>query len=229
MPKPLPEQRIKGFIFDMDGTIVDSMPVHLCAWTSFLSSQGITLTPEMFEAKNRGTIREIITAFFGTGISAARRDALGAEKEALFRSMYRGKVKPVSGFPEFLRRAHAAGMKLGLASMANRANVDLVLDALGLRPFFHAIVNGDDVARGKPHPEVFNRALSQLSLLPQEALVFEDAASGIQAASAAGIKAIGLTTTHSGRELMEWGAEKAIADFDEIDPSGPFFRRNPSG
>ncbi len=225
----MPQHRIKGLIFDMDGTIVDSMPVHLQAWMQFLSAKGINLTPEEFETKNRGTITEIITAIFGTHLTPDRRDALGEEKEALFRSMYRGRVEPVSGFPDFLRQAHAAGLKIALASMANRKNIDMVLDELGLGPCFHAIVSGDDVMRGKPDPEVFQQALRQLDLHPHEAVVFEDARSGIDAAAVAGIRVIGLATMHRVHELTGWGAEKVISTYRELDLRDPLFGASISG
>ena len=107
-------------------------------------------------------------------------------------------------------------MPRAVATSATRRDAVRLIDAVGLTDVFDTIVTADDVDRGKPHPEVYLKAADALGVLPDRCLVFEDAVVGVQAARAAGMRAIGVTTSYTASELIEAGAERAIQDFEDL-------------
>ncbi len=198
-----------ALVFDMDGVIVDSNPLHTQAWRLYNQRYGIdagdSLADRMYGRRND----EIVPDFFGEHLTPAEIAAHGARKEQLYRELLAPRFTEslVPGVREFLVR-HAS-QPLGLATNAETANVDFVLDKAGLRPYFRVIVDGHQVEHPKPHPEIYLRAAALLSVEPRNCIVFEDSFSGIEAARAAGTRIVGLRTTH--RELP--GADLAIDDF----------------
>jgi len=194
---------------DMDGVIVDSNPLHTQVWTEYTRRFGIeaghTLAERMYGRRND----EIVRDFFGPGLSVDEIAAHGAAKEALYREMLGPRLAEtlVPGVREFLGRH--AGLPVGLATNAEPANVNFILDRGGLREYFRVIVDGHQVRHAKPHPEIYLRTAELLSVAPRNCIVFEDSFSGIAAAQAAGTRIVGLRTTH--RELP--GAYLAIDDF----------------
>jgi len=196
-------------VLDMDGVIVDSNPLHTQAWMLYNRRFGIdageTLADRMYGRRNDEIVRE----FFGPGLSPEQVAAHGAAKEQLYRELLAPRLPEalVPGVREFLQRH--AGQPVGLATNAEPANVDFVLDRGGLRAYFRVVVDGHQVRNPKPHPEIYLRAAELLSAAPRNCIVFEDSFSGIAAARAAGARIVGLTTTH--RELP--GADLAIGDF----------------
>lgn len=196
-------------VLDMDGVIVDSNPLHTQAWMLYNRRFGIdageTLADRMYGRRNDEIVRE----FFGPGLSPEEVAAHGAAKEQLYRELLAPRLAEtlVPGVREFLQRH--AGQPVGLATNAEPANVDFVLDRGGLRAYFRVVVDGHQVRYPKPHPEIYLRAAELLSAAPRNCIVFEDSFSGIAAARAAGARIVGLTTTH--RELP--GADLAIGDF----------------
>lgn len=198
-----------AMVLDMDGVIVDSNPLHVQAWTLYNRRFGIdageALRQRMYGRRND----EIVRDFFGARLSPAEIAAHGAAKEELYREMLGPQLTEVwvPGVREFLQR-HAA-KPVGLATNAEPANVDFILDRGGLRAFFQVVVAGHQVLHPKPHPEIYLRAAGLLSVAPRNCIVFEDSFSGVEAARAAGTRIVGLRTTH--RELP--GADLAIDDF----------------
>jgi beta-phosphoglucomutase len=152
---------------------------------------------------------EIVRDFFGPGLSVEQIAAHGAAKEKLYREMLEPGLAEtlVPGVREFLQRH--AGQSVGLATNAEPANVDFVLDRGGLRAYFRVVVDGHQVQHPKPHPEIYLRAAGLLSVAPRNCIVFEDSFSGVAAARAAGARVVGLRTTHP--DLP--GADLAIDDF----------------
>lgn len=185
-----------GLIFDLDGVIVDSNPIHSVSWRLYLRHHGIEM-PEDFDQKMFGRRNdEIVRGLFGAGADPAEVFRHGAAKEVLYRKMM-GPVLGehlVPGLVEFLERHRESPM--AVATNAERANADFVLETGGLRKYFRAVVDGEQVARPKPDPEVFLRAAGLLGLPPADCIVFEDSLTGVEAARAAGARVVGLTTTH---------------------------------
>ncbi len=180
-----------ALVFDLDGVIVDSMPTHIAAWRAYLESLGIS--PEALETRMHGRRNdEIVREIIGSQLSASEIFDHGAAKEALFRKMIhpdltRTLIVGVSSFIENCR-----GAPIALATNAEPANVDFVLDGAGLRPYFQVIVDGHQVDRPKPFPDIYVRAAELLGVAPKNCIVFEDSPAGIAAAQAAGCRVVGV-------------------------------------
>lgn len=182
-----------ALIFDLDGVIVDSMPMHILAWERYLESLGIAdpdLTRRMHGRRNDQIFRDLL----GPGPSDAEIDAHGAAKEQLFRDMIGEELHDymVPGIREFLARVNDS--PTGLATNAERANADFMLDGADLRAFFQVVVDGSQVKRPKPAPDVYLRAADELKTAPKNCIVFEDSAVGVSAARAAGMTVVGILT-----------------------------------
>lgn len=191
MPSP------SAFIFDMDGVMVDSNPHHRVAWEIFNRRYGLETTEEMHQRMYGRRNDQIVRDFFGEHLSDDEVAARGFAKEALYREMVADGVENMllPGLREFLEKYRS--VPKAVASNAEPANIDFLLDRYGLRPCFRAIVDGHQVARPKPYPDIYLRAAGLLGVSPEACIVFEDSHSGIEAARAAGMQVIGLSTTHT--------------------------------
>jgi beta-phosphoglucomutase len=202
---------IRAFIFDMDGVIIDSNPCHRDAWREYTRRYGVEMTDAMQLRMYGKRNDEIIRDFLGPDLDDAQVFAHGAAKEELYRELMRPRLESalVPGIREFLARH--SDIHMAVATNAEPANVDFVLESTGLRPFFHTIVNGHQVVNPKPHPEIYLRAAGLLGAAPADTVVFEDSYTGVEAGLAAGMRVIGVTTTH--HDLP--GVSLAIADFHD--------------
>ncbi len=206
-----------ALIFDLDGVIVDSNPAHREAWARFNRQFGLETTDAMQERMYGKRNDEIIRDFFGDGLSAEEVAARGAAKERLYREMVAERIEEmlVPGLRGFLDAMD--GTPMAVASNAEPANVDFFLDRGRLRRYFRAVVDGHQVENPKPHPEIYLRAAGLLGVSPANCIVFEDSHTGVAAAKAAGMRVIGIRTTHVNlpgaarnvdnflsRDLYEW-------------------------
>ena len=184
-----------ALIFDMDGVIVDSNPVHRQAWAAFNRRYGLETTEEMLQRMYGRRNDQIVRDFYGEGITAEEVDARGRAKERLFREMMAGRTEEmlVPGLRAFLERHR--DLPMGVGSNAEPENVAFVLDETGLGQYFRAVVDGHQVRHPKPHPEVYLRVAELLETEPAKCIVFEDSHSGAAAAVAAGMRVIGIRTT----------------------------------
>lgn len=183
-------------IFDVDGVLVDSYKAHLLAWQALGRENDFTVPEAEFAAGFGRTSREVLADKFGPGVlSDARIRELDERKEELYREMVVQEFPTMSGVKELLNNLHAAGFKLGVGSSGPPPNVFVVLDNLGQKDLFSAIITGADVIRGKPDPQVFLLGAERMGVPPNRCLVFEDAVPGVQAAKRAGMKAIGVAST----------------------------------
>jgi beta-phosphoglucomutase family hydrolase len=185
-----------ALLFDLDGVIVDSNPMHRRAWEVFNRRYGLETTMAMHERMYGKRNDEIIRDFFGNGLSEEEVAARGYAKEAVYRQMVADRIEEmlVPGLREFLTRYQE--LEMGVASNAEPENIALFLDGAGLRRYFGAVVDGHQVARPKPYPDIYLRASELLSAAPSDCIVFEDSYSGVAAGVAAGMRVIGLSTTH---------------------------------
>lgn len=202
-------------IFDWDGVILDSSRQHEESWELLAREQGLALPPDFFRRSFGMKNERIIPELLGWTRDPQRVRELGERKEALYRELIRREgVQPLPGVREWLQTLRAAGVPCAVGSSTPRENIDCVMDALGLRDFFCAIVAGQDVTHGKPHPEVFLRAAERLGLPPARCVVFEDAHVGLEAARAAGMKVVGVATTHPPESLRD--ADRVVRRLDEL-------------
>jgi beta-phosphoglucomutase len=186
---------VPALIFDMDGVIVDSTPTHTEAWIVYLRGHGIianNLSSRMLGKHNGQLVRDL---FELPDLSDESVFEHGAKKEALYREMIGPTLheRLVPGVVEFLARHK--GWPMAVATNAEPANVHFVLDQASLSQFFSAVVDGSQVERPKPHPDVFLKAAELLGHAPEKCVVFEDSLTGIQAARASGARVVGVTTT----------------------------------
>lgn len=195
MKAPVPEGSELALIFDVDGVIVDSNPAHRLAWEAFNRRYGIETTEEMHRRMYGKRNDEIVLDFFGA-LPPAEVAARGAAKEVLYREMISSRVESMllPGLREFLAR-HAAS-PMAVASNAEPANIDFLLDRAGLRHYFRAVVDGHQVRHPKPDPEIYLRAARQLGVPPASSIVFEDSYAGVAAGKAAGMRVVGVLSTH---------------------------------
>jgi len=208
-----------AFVFDMDGTIVDNMAFHMESWLAFFARRGKTYDPDAFFRETAGAqVREILRERLDADIPDDEIAVLAQEKEALYREMYAPHRSAIQGFEDFVTRARADGIKLAVATSAPPANIVFTLDELDLRRHFDAVVGAADVARGKPHPDVFLKAAEKLGVLPADCIVFEDAPMGVEAARRAGMKTVVITTTLPAEAFREFdNVVRIVAHYDELD------------
>jgi len=198
-----------ALIFDLDGVVVDSMPTHTLAWERYLEANGID--PLNIEARMHGKRNDdLVRDLFGTHLSDSAIFEHGAAKERLFREMIGAtlEAKLVPGIREFVAEASMT-VPLAVGTNAEPANVEFILTGAGIRRYFRAIVDGSQVARAKPAPDVYLRGAELMGVEPANCVVFEDSPVGIEAARAAGMRVVGLLTHASHLEDVDL----AVPDF----------------
>lgn len=188
--------QFKAYIFDFDGVIVDSGPLHERAWNQVAQERGQSITHEIFlggfGVKNDLFIRDMLR----WSSDPVEIDSIITRKEALFQSYLENEpIHLISGVKEFLFDLKKKKIPFALGSSSIRKNIDLVLEKVGLTEIFEIIISGEMVSHGKPDPEVFLKAATALRVNPSDCCVFEDAPLGVEAAIRAGMGVVALTTT----------------------------------
>ena len=211
----------RAFVFDMDGTIVDNMSFHTDSWIAFFKRRGMDIDADEFFRTTAGRQgKEIIRSALGEHLGDDEVAQLNHEKESVYREIYAPHRKTVSGFDALVARAQANGIALAVATAAPPANIEFTLDGLDLRRHFDVVVGAADVARGKPHPDVFLKAAELCGVAPEHCIAFEDAPLGVEAARRAGMRCVVLTTTLPAASFAEFDNVIAIAaDFSELPPA----------
>ncbi len=206
----------RGVLFDMDGVLVDSGPLHREAWKRVALEAGRPMEDAFFDRVFGMRNEEILDELLGPGLEAGRKAALGKRKEELYRELARERLVPAPGAGELARALKEAGFRLALASSGPKANVELMLEVTGLGREMDAFVCAEDVERGKPDPQVFLRAAEGLGLSPSRCVVVEDAAVGVEAARRAGMKVVGVAGGGEGEVLR--GADRVVSSLEELSP-----------
>jgi beta-phosphoglucomutase len=189
-------QHTLGVIFDMDGVLVDSYRAHWQSWHFMADELGKGLTEVQFVSTFGRTSREIIAEHWGAEcLTSEEIAAFDLRKEALYRELVNRDFPAMEGATELIRALAADGFRLAVGSSGPPENVALAVERLGAGPFFHTLVTGRDVTRGKPDPQVFLLAAERLGVAPANCAVIEDAPVGIAAANAAGMASIALLST----------------------------------
>src|SRR6056300_910455 len=188
---------IKGFLFDLDGVIVDTAVFHFEAWRRCAQKLGGDFTEaqnEELKGVSRVDSLKKIIEWTGASVTADEFEALMVEKNEWYLELVQ-ELSAADGLPgavAFLQHAHAQGIKIALGSASK--NAPMILDKMGLTPLFDAIIDGNNVINGKPHPEVFLKGAAALGLNPEECVVFEDSIAGVQAAKTGGMSCVGIGT-----------------------------------
>ncbi len=183
-----------GVIFDIDGTSVDNHAHHEEAWLVWGERNNKPIARDYYrEHLYARTNAQIFRTLYGDSITDAEIARGAEDKEAIYRELYGPVMAPMPGLVELLTALNAEGIPCAAASNANRINVDFVVDGLNLRRFFKAVLACEDVAHGKPDPEILLLAASQMGVAPAHCKIFEDSAAGFEAARRAGMACIAIT------------------------------------
>lgn len=214
----------RAFIFDMDGTIVDNMAFHTQSWVTFFERRGRDIDADEFFRTTAGRQgKEIIRSHMGEDLGDEEVAVLNHEKEAVYRELYAPHLKSVDGFEDLIAVARSQGIVLAVGTAAPPANVEFTLGGLDLRRHFETVVGATDVARGKPHPDVFLEAARRCGAEPANCIVFEDAPLGVEAARRAGMRVVVITTTLPAEAFAEFDNVIAIVDdFSQLAPEALF-------
>ena len=204
-----------GVLFDMDGVLTANNPYHRAAWRELAAERlGLSLTEEDLDLKvDGGRNPEILERLLGFAPEPDEALAFGEAKEALYRDLARGKLREVPGLVAYLHALAARGIPVALVTSSDRPNVEFALEALDLTDHFTRRVLGEDVSRGKPDPEPFQRGAALLGLEPARCVAHEDAVNGVLSAAGAGCTVVALTTTMPGEVLLAAGASLTVPDF----------------
>jgi beta-phosphoglucomutase family hydrolase len=192
----------QAVLFDMDGVVVDNLPYHVDAWLLFCERKGIPLTREIFYRELNGmNSKDTFEWFYKREMSRAEIEVLEDEKEFIYRDFYKDHINPAPGLLEFLKTLRAHGIKTALATSAGPGNIDFILDGLGIRDQFDAVIGGAEVRKGKPDPEIYLKAAGLVGIEPAACWVIEDSLQGIAAGQSAGMRVVGISTSHTPAEL----------------------------
>ncbi|MCJ0762221.1 HAD family hydrolase [Variovorax terrae] len=209
--------KTEALIFDMDGTMIDSMPCHARSWVEFTRRHGIAI--EVGELLRRTTGRngvECMRELFGRELDEAEAQALIHEKEAIYRELFAPAFAEVAGFNAFAAQALGQGLKVGVGTAGDRHNIAFALSHLKMPNPPHTVVGGDEGLPGKPEPAIFLEAARRLGAAPRHCIVFEDAPFGIEAARRAGMQAVAVCSSHSPQELAGPHVVASVRNYHEL-------------
>jgi beta-phosphoglucomutase len=203
---------LKAVIFDLDGVVADSHPIHEAAWKTLLAEQGLdpqTINVDFLYAGHPR--REILQHYLGD-LSETRVERLGRRKDELY-VLAAENLATKPGIPRVLGELQTAGILLALATSAGRTRTEETLAKFRIAGLFSAVITGNDVHAAKPAPDIFLLAASKLGVAPEEAVVVEDSVAGVQAARAAGMKCVGYALPEHTARLREASADDVITEF----------------
>jgi HAD superfamily hydrolase (TIGR01509 family) len=206
---------LAAILFDLDGTIVNTDPIHYQAWQNMLLKYGIEIDETFYKSRISGRLNPEIVKDILPQLSPATGAKFADEKEALFRQKAPN-LKPMAGFSELLAWTETHHLKRALVSNAPRLNVEFMLEVLGIKEAFDVVVLAEDCIAGKPDPAPYEVALQKLAVTAEQAIALEDSPSGIRSAVSAGIRTVGIASTHDPQILQEIGAFLVIPDFTDL-------------
>lgn len=209
---------VKAFIFDMDGTMVDSMPAHKSTWIDFARRYGVQLDADemMRRTTGRNGAECVRVLLDQPDMDEALAWSLVHEKEQLYREQFGPVFAEVPGFRAFYAAARAKGLRCGVGTAGDIYNLEFALEHLQLTPAPDATARGDEGLSGKPTPAIFLAVAERMDVAPEDCLVFEDAPFGIEAARRAGMRAVSICTGHSAEELAGTHVLAAAPHFDAL-------------
>jgi beta-phosphoglucomutase len=189
-------------IFDMDGVICHTNPFHSKAFREFFSKRDLAPTDEEFAQHMYGKSNSyILSHFLQRVIEGEELLQMEDEKESLFRQIYEPYIEPIEGIVSFMQELKSNGADLGVATSAPRANLELILSKVPIRPILGSILASENVKKHKPDPEVYLTSALNLGVTPDQCVVFEDSFSGVSAALNAGMRVVGVLSSHTIEEL----------------------------
>jgi beta-phosphoglucomutase-like phosphatase (HAD superfamily) len=215
---PTTDTKVAALIFDMDGTMVDSMPHHAESWLVFAKKHKVDLSIDemMRRTTGRNGLECVRLLLDQPELDETLAWAMVHEKEALYREMFEPIFKEVAGFKQFATQARRRGLKIGVGTAGDIHNVEFVLKNLQMHPAPDAIARGDEGLTGKPTPAIFLEASNRINTMAKNCIVFEDAPLGIEAARRAGMRAVAMCTGHTAEELAGPHVIASAANYHEL-------------
>ncbi|KAK1305138.1 hypothetical protein QJS10_CPB11g00195 [Acorus calamus] len=210
---------IQAVLFDIDGTLCDSDPLHYFAFREMLQevgfNGGVPIDEDFFVEYISGKHNEDIGTALFPDWDHEKAMKFMDDKEAMFRRLASEQLMPVDGLHKLCKWIEDRGLKRAAVTNAPRANAELMISILGLTDFFEFLIVGSECERAKPHPDPYLKALKELKASADHSFIFEDSVSGIKAGVAAGMPVIGITTRNPEHLLMEANATFLIKDFND--------------
>lgn len=206
------QAEVGAAVFDMDGVLIDSHPAHRIAWRQFLRSVGLNVSDDNLPFILEGRTRHEILRHFLGDLSEHDLQSYGARKDEIFRAIEH-QIGPVPGAIDFLRNLGSRDIRCAIATSASEIRTISTIERMGLADCFEAVITASDVTAGKPDPAVYQLACERLHVPPERALAFDDAPAGIQAAKAAGMRCIGVSSNGLAEQLLDAGAEAVVPNF----------------
>jgi HAD superfamily hydrolase (TIGR01509 family) len=208
--------RYSAVVFDLDGVLIDSEPIHLRSAEVMLARRGIHLTPEQASQQTGITIHKFLEKMVNEwGFPGPKPgEDWVAEKRVIFREMAETELQPVAGASECIGALHGK-MKIGLASSSPRPYIDWATRKFGWTGMFDAVCTIEDVRRPKPDPQMYQLIVERLGVERHAALAFEDSPAGIRSAVVAGVDCVGVGTSFSPEMLRAAGAKWFVQDFTD--------------
>ena len=190
-------------IFDMDGVLADTGPIHYESWVKLAGEIGKKFTKEFFDLTFGQQSIPITRMLVGNNVDQKLVEKWADLKEQYYRDMVKDKLEPLPGAIDLINKLKILEFKMAVGSSGPPENVNLLLTSLKIKSFFDVVITASDVTNGKPAPDVFLIAAKNLSISPENCIVIEDAPVGIEAAKKANMKCIALSTTHSNDDLLD--------------------------
>ena len=203
----------QGVLWDMDGVLVDTGEFHYQSWQEALEERGLRFSREFFRQTFGMNNAGILARLLGEDLTDKLLIEISEQKEERFRELIRGQAQALPGVVTWLARLREAGFRQGIASSAPLANIDALIDELGLRGYFDVIGSGADLP-AKPDPALFLEVARRLDVQPTCCIVVEDSVAGVEAAKRAGMHCIAVTTTNPAEALAT--ADLVIESLDDL-------------
>ncbi len=206
---------LKAVLFDLDGTLTHTDPIHFRVWQSMLAPYDLTFDEAFYKTHFSGRLNVDILKDLLPALSPEESAQLSEAKETQFRVAAGQQLQPMPGLLPLLSWLQQQAWAYAVVTNAPRPNAEFMLRALNLWDTFEVVIIGDDLPQGKPSPLPYQTALERFNLGTDEAIVFEDSPAGVRSAVAAGLKTVGVTSTYSASRLSDLGASLTVADFTD--------------
>ena len=205
---------LDALLFDLDGTLANTDPIHQVVWADLLSPYGYTVDLDFYQRRISGRLNPDIVKDLLPQLDPEQEPAFSQQKEARFRAAAQN-LQPTPGLVTLMQSAYQQSIPMAVVTNAPRPNAEFMLTVLQLPHDFDVVVIADDLPRGKPDPLPYQTALQQLGVAATTALAFEDSTTGIRSAVAAGLTTIGIASTHRPDQLYKLGAALVVPDFTD--------------
>jgi beta-phosphoglucomutase family hydrolase len=208
--------RLEAVLWDMDGVIADTADFHYNAWQEVLGEMGVPFISKAEFMKLFGQRHDTIIKFaLGDKLTPEEISKISGKKQAIYRRDVAKNIIPLPGAIALIKSLNEHGIKTAIASSAVPANIDVIVQGLGIEKYFQAIVWGTEVAEGKPSPLIFQLAAKKLDVKPANCVVIEDAIAGVTAAKRAGMKCLAVTNSHPIESLKN--ADLIVDTLEKVD------------